>query len=1569
MAVELATAYISILPDTHRLAPGVKAALRDLNQDMTRIQRGGLGVSGSFDKIAVAADKAAKSTAAQSGELDKVRTRQEAVTSATVRQQNATDALASAERKLAQVRADSESKLVRLRAQAGADASRQQALADEQVRSENRIADAAARVERAKRAVAEASTAQARAERQLNSQVERSRTRVTRTSTVERGGTDNNLLRNLPSELNKVGKFTGIASAITAGIAGIGGAAGAAAGAVGGLGLGLAALGGPALAGIGAVALGLQGVGDAFKAVLTSMDSAGSDAETKSKAVASANQQLTSANQGLVSAEKNVARAKKDSEEAEKDLTRARKAAKQQIDDLNFALSGTALSERDAALSVQEARDALAQLDPSATATERARAELNVEEALRRQQEVLRSNQQLQEKANAANAAGVEGSDEVVSAKDRLADANDRVVDAEQGVVTAQGQVALAQQNLNDAMNSTSASADKAAQAMAKLSPNAQAFVKAMIGIKPLFDDLKNTVQDNLFAGLDDTFTNLAQNSLPVMKDSLGGIASALNDGVTAWANWFGQADHLEQMRVSLAGVGDAIRAMIPGLETMSQGFLDAMAASGPQMQAIGAAFGQIAASIGNVFTQMANTGQLQSILNSFADALTHFGPALGNLISALATMADKVMPTLGPLFDSLGAALGQMAPALGDLGATFVQALTPILPVLGELISSLAEGLRPVLPVLSQLFIAIGRAIEPLIGPLSQILQVLGEAFTQAIVALTPALGPVAQAFADITNAVAPLIPLFAKDLAVVLQALAPAFSQIATALAPVIAQFTEAMMPVLEQMAPVLAEVASIIGQALADALTAIAPYIPDIAKSWGDFLVALAPLLPALAKLAADILPPLMSLFVEFAPLISKIIDLMTWLAQNVIIPIVVPILGALGDAFHQLGDDISGVIDWAKKRFDDFKTALGKLRDFFGTIVSGIGQAWDGLKAIAAAPINFFIETVWNNGIGGLWDKAKGVFHLPDFPRASPVKFASGGYVRGPGGPKDDRIPAMLSDGEYVLTAEAVRQIGVANLDRFNRNPVKQGGTPLGEGMLVGIDGVVRQGMEAGGSAAVALENVKQFMQREDGKPYQYAGVGNPSWDCSGLWSGIVHVLNGEDPRSGRLFTTESNFDFMGWKRGLGGAVTIGIMRGGGGENSHMAGTVAGTNAESSGDHGVRWGGPARGADNAMFSLQYFLPEVGGEFRTGGNAVGTSGGSVLGRIANFFRDKAADLFEKPLRMLGNTIPDFGGSLIGKLPKAFFNAAVDVLVDFVRGKGEEQDKQSGGSDVAAAVPGTGPVVDQVKDAFAPYGWSDGAQWAAADWIVQHESGWNPTARNPQSGAFGLFQFLGSTKDQYLPDENPNPKVQGAAGARYIHDRYGDPLSAKAFWEQHHWYDSGGVFPNNTVGINTSGKPEAVLTNDQWKLLQKFVEQLQQGHIVEAIEALRAPAPIEASPSTSASTATSAEYSPMDSVNEFGRKMGDIAPKAALEIFGLEGTLADPGHRYYKAAQDIAQTAIAYRAQHSQPAPAAPADPGAGLNIGQVSGYDPVAIAREVMNLFRRQQMRHAGRTYFPS
>lgn len=102
-------------------------------------------------------------------------------------------------------------------------------------------------------------------------------------------------------------------------------------------------------------------------------------------------------------------------------------------------------------------------------------------------------------------------------------------------------------------------------------------------------------------------------------------------------------------------------------------------------------------------------------------------------------------------------------------------------------------------------------------------------------------------------------------------------------------------------------------------------------------------------------------------------------------------------------------------------------------------------------------------------------------------------AAGGLIRGPGGPKADAIPARLSDGEYVVKAEAVERFGVGNLEAINRGVkipgIQQVGLPkFSEGGLVGNPG------GGGGSASdirlgIGLEEglvLRHFSSKAAGK---------------------------------------------------------------------------------------------------------------------------------------------------------------------------------------------------------------------------------------------------------------------------------------------------------------------------------------------------------------------------------------------------------------------------------------------------------------------------------------------------
>ncbi|MEX0760313.1 MAG: hypothetical protein WD100_12110, partial [Tistlia sp.] len=61
----------------------------------------------------------------------------------------------------------------------------------------------------------------------------------------------------------------------------------------------------------------------------------------------------------------------------------------------------------------------------------------------------------------------------------------------------------------------------------------------------------------------------------------------------------------------------------------------------------------------------------------------------------------------------------------------------------------------------------------------------------------------------------------------------------------------------------------------------------------------------------------------------------------------------------------------------------------------------------------------------------------IYHGTEAPGA--VGRAAGGPVFGPGGPTEDRIPAMLSNGEFVFRSAAVQELGLSRLQAMNDHP--------------------------------------------------------------------------------------------------------------------------------------------------------------------------------------------------------------------------------------------------------------------------------------------------------------------------------------------------------------------------------------------------------------------------------------------------------------------------------------------------------------------------------------------------
>lgn len=98
---------------------------------------------------------------------------------------------------------------------------------------------------------------------------------------------------------------------------------------------------------------------------------------------------------------------------------------------------------------------------------------------------------------------------------------------------------------------------------------------------------------------------------------------------------------------------------------------------------------------------------------------------------------------------------------------------------------------------------------------------------------------------------------------------------------------------------------------------------------------------------------------------------------------------------------------------------------------GTEAAGLGAAASGLGM--GATLGAAMPYV---GAAMMLGSALGLF--ADGGEVTPgSNGAQGGKVDGPGGPKDDMVPALLSDGEFVLPVGTVKKYGLAKLEKMRQ----------------------------------------------------------------------------------------------------------------------------------------------------------------------------------------------------------------------------------------------------------------------------------------------------------------------------------------------------------------------------------------------------------------------------------------------------------------------------------------------------------------------------------------------------
>lgn len=502
-----------------------------------------------------------------------------------------------------------------------------------------------------------------------------------------------------------------------------------------------------------------------------------------------------------------------------------------------------------------------------------------------------------------------------------------------------------------------------------------------------------------------------------------------------------------------------------------------------------------------------------------------------------------------------------------------------------------------------------------------------------------------------------------------------------------------------------------------------------------------------------------------------------DALSGALQSLWSSVISPVLQWAGDKWQWFSDKIGEVIAWVRDvAFARFRDGLQSLRDFIGSIVDGIRDVWNRLRGHLAKPINFMINTVYNDGILRAWNVIAGI--LPGLKEGSPLsgipEYAVGGRINGPGTGTSDDVLMWGSNGEHMWTAsEVIKAGGHAHVYRM-REAVEKGHPFISDGKggvltlpktrtddvgdlagaAPGLFPRYRDGGEIRPLWEAQLMAGHRYAIENSPRPYIFGGSTSVhgGTDCSGWMGEIADAITG-GPYGVRSWAT-GNFPGRQagmWAPGLGKGFSIGYYNGGPG-GGHTAGTLSGvggyaaTNVESGGGtgQGNTYGGRAVGADHSQFNRgarHHLKIGADGAFESGGG-----GGISPERMQNFISEKLGGAIDTIMSPLVSLLPEKPPEWKG-IPRGVYDKGRDGLVDFV----------------ADAV---GNLGDKLATVFSA------------------ANGMGDLVRDAATGAWD--------------------------------------------WVQANLFDRGGVWKSGTVGVNLSGADEYVFTNRSMRSFENATEML---------------------------------------------------------------------------------------------------------------------------------------------
>jgi len=335
----------------------------------------------------------------------------------------------------------------------------------------------------------------------------------------------------------------------------------------------------------------------------------------------------------------------------------------------------------------------------------------------------------------------------------------------------------------------------------------------------------------------------------------------------------------------------------------------------------------------------------------------------------------------------------------------------------IGSLAASAGQQLLPALNQLISTFRKLVTENPQVQAGFKSFFKIIGELANQALPPLLKLIGQLMPIFQQIVSQfLPPLLKTFGQIM--------PLIMQLITTILPPLLKLIQALLPIFVKIVQEI-----------------LPPIIKILSMLLPPLIQIISAILPPLLKLIDAVITPLMQLLQMILPPLTKLLVSIAGYIQTFIVPLIQFLAGVisttLGQAFKGMApifnsfvNVVKGVLNFLQ---DVFKGNWGAI---WGDVVGIFSNLWNGITAIAKAPINGIIDMV-NGLLGGL-----NTIHLPDWMGGGGIhiplipKLAKGGLAfkpqlamigDNPNAQTDPEVVAPLSKIESYLTV-AAKQAG-------------------------------------------------------------------------------------------------------------------------------------------------------------------------------------------------------------------------------------------------------------------------------------------------------------------------------------------------------------------------------------------------------------------------------------------------------------------------------------------------------------------------------------------------------------